>query len=176
MSGEASTLSQEKLRSTCNLCALSKVRCNKRKPTCQRCETHDFECVYGRSRQRGKPRSSQQHLQRSIDGRSTPNWPNSSFDNVGMDLFSDSTNLLPADGTFDWTLWADPNNILYGANLDGSSNDAIAIGKDSPVVPEQQQQQPQTVDSSVLMTFAPLDKPCQGETCTSTAFCTLGKL
>jgi hypothetical protein len=175
MAGQSSTLSPEKLRSTCNQCAVSKVRCNKGKPTCQRCEAHQFECVYSRSRRRGKPRSSYQ--QRSIDGQSKSpqissyDWSNSPFNDVGLDAFSEATTLLPENGVFDWRLWTDPNNILYGGNLentpDGSTND-------SAVVLEPQQRQP--ADSAVHMTFAPLDKSCQGETCTSTAFCALGKL
>ena len=186
MSGLASALTLEKLRSTCNQCALSKVRCNKRKPTCQRCETHEFECVYDRSRRRGKPRSSQQ--QRSLDGRSTPynaqsgsgpyNWPNSSYSNVGIDPFSKLSSLLPGDDAFDCSLWADPDNMFYGGNSDstreGSSSGEMTVDKSNSMA--QDQQQSQTGDSSVFMTFAPLDKPCQGETCTSTAFCTLGTL
>jgi hypothetical protein len=182
MTGLASALSQEKLRSTCNQCALSKVRCNKRKPTCQRCETHDFECVYDRSRRRGKPRSSQE--QRCLDGRSTPssaqsglyNWPNS-YDN--MDPFPEFSNLLPGDDIVDFSLCDGLDNMLYGGNSDstreGSSSGGEMIG-DKGSSMAQDQQQSQKGDSSVLMTFAPLDKPCQGEICTSTAFCTLGTL
>jgi hypothetical protein len=184
MGEEASELSQEKLRLTCNQCALSKVRCNKRKPTCQRCETHDFECVYDRSRRRGKPRSSQQ--QHPIDRRSTPystqsapyNWSNSSFNDVGIDPLYDLTTLMPENGMFDCSIWTDPKHMLYDSNSNSthgsSNNDDMAIDKESPTAPEQQQ--PQTVDSSVLMTFAPLGKPCEGETCISTAFCSLGTL
>ena len=187
--GDTAAASQEKLRLTCNQCALSKVRCNKRKPTCQRCEKLGFECVYDLARRRGKLRSS--HQQRSMDANTTPlttenglyDWSNSSvssFTNVAMDLFSQFPDLLPGPGTFDCNdLWTDPaNSIIYDAGWDskreGSSNDGITIDGDSPAVIEQQQ--PQTSDSSVSMTFAPLGKPCQGETCTSTAFCTLGTL
>lgn len=172
MSGLASP---EKLRSTCNQCALSKVRCNKRKPICQRCETHDFECVYDRSRRRGKPRSSQQ--QRSLEGPYT--WPDPSYNDVGMDPFSKLSNhLLRGDDAFDCSLWADSNDMLYADNSDSTrewSSGGEMTGDKNNSMP-QDQQQPQTGDSSVVMTFAPLDKPCHGQTCTSTAFCTLGTL
>ena len=190
MSGSASGLSLEKLRSTCNQCALSKVRCNKRKPVCQRCETHDFDCVYDRSRRRGKPRSSQQ--QRQIDGWSTArsaqsvpgpyDWPNSSYTNgVGeIDDFSNLSSLLPGDDTLECSLWANPNNMFYGDNSDstreGSSSGEMLLEMEKSSHMAHDQQQPQTGDSSVRMMFAPLDKPCQGDTCTSTAFCTLGTL
>jgi hypothetical protein len=99
--------SPEKLRSTCNQCALSKVRCNKRKPTCQRCETQKHECVYDRSRRRGKPRSSRQ--QRSFDRRSTRYSAQSSYNNVEIDPFSKLSSLLPGDDIFDCSHWADSN-------------------------------------------------------------------
>ena len=162
MSGLASAVSQEKLRSTCNQCTLSKVRCNKRKPTCQRCQTHNFRCVYDRSRRQGKPRSSQQ--QRSLDGPSTSypaqselcNWPNA-YNNESMDPLAELTRLLPGDDMVDYSLWTDADAMLSSA-----SSDSTREGSRS--------------DTSVRMTFAPLDRPCQGETCTSTLFCTLGTL
>jgi hypothetical protein len=195
LNGSASglSLSLEKLRSTCNQCALSKVRCNKRKPVCQRCETHDFECVYDRSRRRGKPRSSQQ--QRQLDGWSTAhsaqsggpgpyNWPyTNGGEGGGIDAFSKLSSLLPGDDTFDCSLWADPNGMFYGDTSDstrgdGSSSGEMPMEKSSRMAHAHvhDQQQSQTGDSSVRMMFAPLDKPCQGDTCTSTAFCTLGTL
>lgn len=179
MSGLASP---EKLRSTCNQCALSKVRCNKRKPTCQRCETHEFECVYDRSRRRGKPRTTQQ--QRSLDGRSTPfsaqggayNWPGSSY-NAAIDPFSKLSSLLPGDAAFDCSLWADSGNMFYSDNSDSMREwSSGEMSADKSASTPQEQPQSQAGDSSVVMTFAPLDKPCHGDTCTSTAFCTLGTL
>ena len=52
-----SEASNEKLRSTCDSCALSKVRCNKQKPVCRRCMTSKLDCVYGQSQRKGKPAS-----------------------------------------------------------------------------------------------------------------------
>lgn len=49
----------EKLRSTCDCCASSKVRCNKQKPSCQRCKFLKLDCVYGPSRRKGRPGSNQ---------------------------------------------------------------------------------------------------------------------
>jgi hypothetical protein len=95
-----------------------------------------------------------------------------------MDLFSELTHLLPGDDIVDYSLWANPDNMLYGDSSDstreGSNSGEMTVDKDSSMA--QDHQQSQTGDSSVSMTFAPLDKPCQGETCTSTAFCTLGTL
>ncbi|KAG9201707.1 hypothetical protein G6514_005516 [Epicoccum nigrum] len=168
LNGSASglSLSLEKLRSTCNQCALSKVRCNKRKPVCQRCETHDFECVYDRSRRRGKPRSSQQ--QRQLDGWSTAhsaqsggpgpyNWPyTNGGGGGGIDAFSKLSSLLPGDDTFDCSLWADPNGMFYGDTSDstrgdGSSSGEMPMEKSSRMAHAHahDQQQSQTGDSSV---------------------------
>ena len=49
----------EKLRSSCDSCAVSKVRCGKQKPRCQRCTHMKLECIYGPSRRKGKPGLSQ---------------------------------------------------------------------------------------------------------------------
>ncbi|KAH7310183.1 hypothetical protein BKA65DRAFT_575610 [Rhexocercosporidium sp. MPI-PUGE-AT-0058] len=46
---------QQKLRSSCDGCASSKIRCEKQQPTCSRCQQLNQECIYGRSRRRGKP-------------------------------------------------------------------------------------------------------------------------
>lgn len=46
---------REKLRSSCDGCASSKVRCEKQQPSCSRCKQLDQACIYGRSRRRGKP-------------------------------------------------------------------------------------------------------------------------
>jgi hypothetical protein len=51
----ASEVPNEKLRSTCDSCASSKVRCNKQKPACRRCMTLKLDCLYGQSRRKGKP-------------------------------------------------------------------------------------------------------------------------
>lgn len=46
---------REKLRSSCDGCASSKIRCEKQQPSCSRCQQFSQVCVYGRSRRRGKP-------------------------------------------------------------------------------------------------------------------------
>ncbi|KAJ5211058.1 hypothetical protein N7491_010874 [Penicillium cf. griseofulvum] len=48
-----------KLRSTCDRCMMLKVRCDKRKPQCERCEAIQAICVYSPYRWKGK--SSTQH-------------------------------------------------------------------------------------------------------------------
>ncbi|KAJ5852596.1 transcriptional regulator family: Fungal Specific TF [Penicillium soppii] len=50
-------MSQPKLRTSCDPCSSSKVRCTKEKPGCSRCSRNGLECVYGRSQRKGKPPS-----------------------------------------------------------------------------------------------------------------------
>lgn len=44
-----------KLRSSCDDCGAAKVKCNRERPKCGRCETLNLNCVYGPSRKFGKP-------------------------------------------------------------------------------------------------------------------------
>jgi hypothetical protein len=48
---------REKFRAACDRCAASKVRCEKQQPKCYRCQQLRLDCVYGRSRRKGKPTS-----------------------------------------------------------------------------------------------------------------------
>jgi hypothetical protein len=48
-------LEAPKLRSSCDGCGTAKVRCNRGRPKCSRCETLSLTCVYGPSRKIGKP-------------------------------------------------------------------------------------------------------------------------
>jgi hypothetical protein len=43
-----------KLRSSCDSCAIAKVRCDKQQPICERCQKSRFTCSYGLSRRHGK--------------------------------------------------------------------------------------------------------------------------
>ncbi|KAK4235624.1 hypothetical protein C8A03DRAFT_36521 [Achaetomium macrosporum] len=47
---------QPKLRSSCDPCGAAKLRCDRGQPTCGRCLSLGFVCVYGVSRKKGKPR------------------------------------------------------------------------------------------------------------------------
>lgn len=46
-----------KLRTSCDPCAASKVRCTKEQHGCSRCAQNSLKCVYGRSQRKGKPPS-----------------------------------------------------------------------------------------------------------------------
>ncbi|KAF2835763.1 hypothetical protein M501DRAFT_289531 [Patellaria atrata CBS 101060] len=45
----------QKLKDTCDMCSVSKVKCSKEKPHCARCEKLDFPCVYSPARRMGRP-------------------------------------------------------------------------------------------------------------------------
>src|SRR6187551_751594 len=47
--------SPPKLRSSCDACGETKVKCDRAQPECSRCVEAGVPCVYGPSRNRGKP-------------------------------------------------------------------------------------------------------------------------
>lgn len=87
----------QKLRSSCNNCAQSKVRCKKEHPKCYRCERLGLNCFYGRSRRRGKPPSkpvSTQQWPQSLGER--PSFPEGATEDLQMPWQLDTAH-LPAD-------------------------------------------------------------------------------
>jgi hypothetical protein len=44
-----------KLRDSCDACAVAKIRCNRRKPTCTRCEKRRLLCEYKATKRAGRP-------------------------------------------------------------------------------------------------------------------------
>ncbi|KAF9639590.1 hypothetical protein BFW01_g11396 [Lasiodiplodia theobromae] len=128
------TTSSEKLRSTCDNCALSKVRCNKKKPVCQRCEAQDLD------------------------------WCSTDPFDV-MNTFPDLRTTLPDAAMFDPTsMWPEYSPPYPGLDLDSSSTDDVRTvnsepaGKDVSPMPDVQPTTT-TSNSSVLLSFAALDKP-----------------
>ena len=49
------------LRSSCDACSLCKIKCDKIRPQCGRCQAASMHCVYGISRKHGKSRIGKQH-------------------------------------------------------------------------------------------------------------------
>jgi Aflatoxin regulatory protein/Fungal Zn(2)-Cys(6) binuclear cluster domain len=49
-------LEASKLRSSCDGCRLAKVKCDRGRPECNRCKMFSSTCIYGTSRNAGKPR------------------------------------------------------------------------------------------------------------------------
>lgn len=45
----------QKLKDSCDLCSASKVRCNKQKPSCGRCDKLGYHCFYSPARRGGRP-------------------------------------------------------------------------------------------------------------------------
>lgn len=72
MSEEApQTLRQRKLRSSCDRCGASKLRCDRSQPECTRCLSVGIACVYGVSRKAGKPPRNRDRLDDNSSGGST---------------------------------------------------------------------------------------------------------
>lgn len=47
-----------RLKDSCDMCSASKVRCNRQKPICIRCEKLGFQCFYSPARRVGRPQGS----------------------------------------------------------------------------------------------------------------------
>ena len=45
----------QKLKDTCDVCSASKVKCDKQKPTCSRCDKLGYSCFYSLARRKGRP-------------------------------------------------------------------------------------------------------------------------
>ncbi|KAE8157899.1 hypothetical protein BDV40DRAFT_292281 [Aspergillus tamarii] len=58
----------KRLRSTCDRCTMLKVRCDKKKPRCERCESVQQHCVYGPYRWKGRSATAQAPLSSSYTG------------------------------------------------------------------------------------------------------------
>ena len=48
----------QKLKDTCNICSASKIKCEKQRPSCSRCEKLGYRCVYSPARRKGRPHPS----------------------------------------------------------------------------------------------------------------------
>ena len=57
----------QKLKDSCDMCSASKVRCNKEKPICSRCNQLGYPCFYSPARRMGRP-----HPPRNTSSRSKP--------------------------------------------------------------------------------------------------------
>ncbi|KAF2133638.1 hypothetical protein P153DRAFT_161102 [Dothidotthia symphoricarpi CBS 119687] len=158
---DSSFVPTAKLRSTCKECALSKVRCEKQKPTCRRCESHDFECVYDRSKRRGKPRATKQHLP-------TYTWYDADLLH-GVTASPSFTSPLSQDIGFDPDLWC-TSNISY---VDVEPHPSIFRGiDDESCVTLSNNAENKTIllpEPTMLSCIPPRlcqDEPCMGATCT----------
>lgn len=59
-----------KLRDSCNACAVSKLKCNKEKPTCSRCAKKKIACNYVATKRKGRKRA-QSSQSTALDRQST---------------------------------------------------------------------------------------------------------
>ncbi|RPA88301.1 hypothetical protein BJ508DRAFT_357029 [Ascobolus immersus RN42] len=55
---KSGAVTKPKLRASCDACSLSKVKCDRQQPTCQRCQNLRVNCTYSPSRRMGKPAGS----------------------------------------------------------------------------------------------------------------------
>lgn len=61
-----------KLRDSCQACAMSKVKCPKEKPTCSRCESRNLACQYIFTRRPGRRRDTNRHQSNAAVSTKSP--------------------------------------------------------------------------------------------------------
>jgi hypothetical protein len=97
-------LEAPKLRSSCDGCGTAKVRCDRGRPKCSRCETLSLTCVYGPSRKIGKPPRKRPRSARdvSIEKRICTTWNAAahSRDNTAMSFGEPQSASEPARDNF----------------------------------------------------------------------------
>lgn len=116
---------QEKLRSSCDGCSSSKVRCEKQHPSCFRCQELGQVCIYGKSRRRGKPASKPYGSGTAPSGKAVhPTWDYSTeLSQVSIENFDYSSwqmsqilNGFEAGGS----QWLEKEATLRPGTIDGS--------------------------------------------------------
>ncbi|KAF2688366.1 hypothetical protein K458DRAFT_414139 [Lentithecium fluviatile CBS 122367] len=81
-----------KLRSACDACAVSKIKCDKKQPVCTRCSTNNFTCSFSPSRRHGKQswakRVAEQQQQAIQEPQRRPTYPLDALPSSNDDLGS----------------------------------------------------------------------------------------
>ena len=126
-----------KLRSTCDRCTMLKVRCDKRRPRCERCEGANSSCIYGPYRWKGRTTASATRtsaasststaitkcstisaITRSRDGSTAePTLQNDPTTSFGLERYSFAASLSPLDASLGLE-WDELTSSADGAELD----------------------------------------------------------
>lgn len=89
-----------KLRSTCNNCAASKIKCSREKPTCTRCAKRGLACEYFETKRAGRKQGSR--------STTTSNSANANFPSVAQTQIQIQDNHNPPMTAFDSEMLASP--------------------------------------------------------------------
>jgi Aflatoxin regulatory protein/Fungal Zn(2)-Cys(6) binuclear cluster domain len=68
---QQSSRARQRLKDSCNSCALAKVKCNREKPVCSRCQDRDLVCCYGLSHRSGRRRTASRILNNTVTETTT---------------------------------------------------------------------------------------------------------
>ncbi|POS87954.1 hypothetical protein EPUL_002501 [Erysiphe pulchra] len=121
-----------KLKDTCDMCSSSKIRCNKQKPICGRCERLGLQCLYSPSRRIGRPNSLRgpQAVRPAIH-LLRPRPPNV----INNDLLSsiNEVNLPLKPGTTSEA--SQQNNQFLGGSQERDSTPAHVVAQECVIVP-----------------------------------------
>lgn len=102
------TRTAPKLRDSCQACSASKVKCSRKKPTCERCATRNLKCEYLVTKRAGRVK--QRH--------SEPKPPTSDF--LFSPIWSTPTTTYPEAPPEFVTKWASPSHLDLKTQLSSS--------------------------------------------------------
>ena len=91
--------SGQKLRASCDACNHAKVKCNKTKPVCRRCDNQKLQCIYGLSLRAGKRTAPAVANQGAVQSR--PQGPTNDIDaeHISEGSTSDLRSKIGTDGS-----------------------------------------------------------------------------
>ncbi len=112
--------SPQKLKDTCDMCTASKVRCDKEKPICSRCDKLDYPCFYSPARRMGRP-----HPPRTTSSQKKPGVALESPERQPIIRPRDEGVELGSDASFDEAQSSHEHDIRKRTvnKLQGSEND-----------------------------------------------------
>ena len=133
-----------KLRDSCDACAVAKVRCSKKRPTCTRCGKRGLTCEYVATKRAGRPsRFSTQSTTKVCETSQDPQ-QNDAHDNVTVISPLSSCMNTPPEGTFSASSMHDDSFSLQQQML--SYQDTVPNLLNTSMEP--------AIDSSTLESFS----------------------
>ena len=146
---------QPRLRSSCDNCGAAKVKCDRGQPQCGRCLLLGLECVYGMSRQMGKPAREKLRLSKVPD---TPHRPESCTGRISDSRPDDDNYNGAASGSINSSIVPSPepcstiNDDFLAWNGSHSYSNSLVTSAENMVGPVQND-----LFGSLFPSFNPLD-------------------
>lgn len=128
-----------RLRLACDACSATKVKCDKARPACQRCVTHQLPCVYSVSRRHGSQPWYKQIQQRHVQGQHDATSASAGSPNRFLGPSPSARNNEPFPlhtaaswDEFDFALYGDYNALeVFNNNDNDDNNHAVSLSTPS---------------------------------------------